>query len=93
LTSTSTDEDKTSLLISTKNHAGALYGILQPFAKHGISMTKIESRPSRQGLWDYLFFIDIDGHQTDKDITTALEELKSHVTMIKILGSYPKAIL
>ena len=93
LTSTSTGEDKTSLLISTKNHVGALYSILEPFAKHGISMTKIESRPSRQGLWDYLFFIDIDGHQTDSDITMALEELKSRVTMIKILGSYPKAIL
>ncbi len=93
LASASTAEDKTSLLISTKNHAGALYGILEPFAKYGISMTKIESRPSRQGLWDYLFFIDIDGHQTDKDITNALEELTSRVTMIKILGSYPKAIL
>ncbi|MCK5870326.1 chorismate mutase [Methylococcaceae bacterium HT4] len=93
LTSVSTNEDKTSLLISTKNHAGALYSIIEPFAKYGISMTKIESRPSRQGLWDYLFFIDIDGHQTDKDIVTALEELKSRVTMIKVLGSYPKAIL
>ncbi|GFO71966.1 chorismate mutase/prephenate dehydratase [Bathymodiolus japonicus methanotrophic gill symbiont] len=93
LTSASTAQDKTSLLISTKNHAGALYSILEPFAKHGISMTKIESRPSRQGLWDYLFFIDLDGHQTDQEITSALEELESRVTMIKILGSYPKAIL
>ena len=93
LTSTSTAEDKTSLLISTKNHAGALYSILEPFAKYGISMTKIESRPSRQGLWDYLFFIDIDGHQTDSNIITALAELESRVTMIKVLGSYPKAIL
>jgi len=93
LVSTSTSEDKTSLLISTKNHAGALYSILEPFAKHGISMTKIESRPSRQGLWDYLFFIDIDGHQSDPDIILALDELQSRVTMIKVLGSYPKAIL
>ena len=56
-------------------------------------MTKIESRPSQQGLWDYLFFIDIDGHQSDQMITQALQELESRVTMIKILGSYPKAIL
>lgn len=88
-----TTEDKTSLLISTKNHAGALYRIIEPFAKHDISMSRIESRPSRQGLWDYLFFIDIDGHQTDQKITTALKELTSRVTMLKILGSYPKAIL
>jgi len=93
LTSTSTAQDKTSLLISTKNDAGALYSILEPFAKHNISMSKIESRPSRQGLWDYLFFIDINGHQADEDITLALSELQSNVTMIKILGSYPKAIL
>ncbi|MCK5356256.1 MAG: prephenate dehydratase [Methyloprofundus sp.] len=93
LVSTSTAKDKTSLLISTKNHAGALYGILEPFAKYGISMSKIESRPSRQGLWDYLFFIDINGHQTDQNIAMALNELQSNVNMIKILGSYPKAIL
>ena len=93
LTTTSTAEDKTSLLVSTNNHAGALYGILEPFAKYDISMSKIESRPSRQGLWDYLFFIDINGHQTDEGITSALSELKSNATMIKILGSYPKAIL
>lgn len=93
LESTSTAEDKTSLLISTRNHAGALYSILEPFSKYGISMTKIESRPSQQGLWDYLFFIDIDGHQSDQMITQALQELESRVTMIKILGSYPKAIL
>ncbi len=93
LQSTSTANDKTSLLISTKNHAGALYSILAPFAKYDISMSKIESRPSRQGLWDYLFFIDFNGHQTDNSITLALSELKSKVTSIKVLGSYPKAIL
>ena len=93
LTSTSTAKDKTSLLVSTKNHAGALYDILGPFSKYGISMSKIESRPSRQGLWDYLFFIDINGHQADQNISKALDELQSNVNMIKILGSYPKAIL
>ncbi len=93
LTSTATDKDKTSLMVTTNNHAGALYSILEPFAKYDISMSKIESRPSRQGLWDYLFFIDIDGHQTDQAITSALDELKASVTMVKVLGSYPKAIL
>ena len=93
LTTTATACDKTSLLITTKNHAGALYSILEPFAKYGISMSKIESRPSRQGLWDYFFFVDINGHQTDKNIALALGELESNATMIKILGSYPKAIL
>jgi len=88
-----TARDKTSLLISTKNNAGALYGILEPFAKYNIGMSKIESRPSRQGLWDYLFFIDIDGHQADDDVVLALDELKSRVTMVKVLGSYPKAVL
>lgn len=93
LNTASTAQDKTSLLVSTKNHAGALYSILEPFAKYNISMSKIESRPSRRGLWAYLFFIDINGHQNDSDVMSALEELRSNVTMIKILGSYPKAIL
>ncbi len=93
LASTSTAKDKTSLLISAKNHVGALYSILEPFAKNSISMTKIESRPSRRGLWAYLFFIDIDGHQTDENIALALEQLKPNAAMVKILGSYPKAIL
>ncbi|NOQ15042.1 MAG: prephenate dehydratase [Methyloprofundus sp.] len=93
LTTTATVSDKTSLLISTKNHAGALYSILEPFSKYGISMSKIESRPSRQGLWDYFFFVDINGHQTDNNIALALAELEANATMVKILGSYPKAIL
>jgi chorismate mutase/prephenate dehydratase len=93
LFSDSTADDKTSIVLSTKNYSGALYTILEPFAKYGIGMTKIESRPSRQGLWDYLFFIDIDGHQNDDNVAAALQELQEHVTMMKILGSYPKAVL
>ncbi len=93
LRSEPTKDDKTSLLLSTKNYSGALYTILEPFAKYGIGMTKIESRPSRQGLWDYLFFIDIDGHQNDDNVAHALQDLQEHVTMMKILGSYPKAVL
>ena len=56
-------------------------------------MTHIESRPSRQGLWDYVFFIDIDGHKDDESVAQALEILSTNVTMLKILGSYPKAVI
>jgi chorismate mutase/prephenate dehydratase len=89
----STGLDKTSVVVSTGNQSGALHKILQPFAQHGISMTHIESRPSRQGLWDYVFFIDIDGHKDDDAVAQALEILSTNVTMLKILGSYPKAVI
>ncbi|MDD1622164.1 MAG: prephenate dehydratase [Methylococcaceae bacterium] len=89
----STGADKTSILVSTGNQPGALHKILGSFAEYGISMTHIESRPSRQGLWDYVFFIDIDGHRDDSDVGKALETLKRNVKMLKILGSYPKAVI
>ena len=89
----STGHDKTSLLISTENQPGALYQILEPFAQYGISMTKIESRPSRRGMWDYVFFVDIEGHWDDSNVVAALDSLKARVAMIKILGSYPRAVL
>ena len=88
----STGRDKTSLVVSTGNQSGALHKILAPFAQYAISMSHIESRPSRQGLWDYVFFIDIDGHKEDENVAKALEALKTNVTMLKILGSYPKAV-
>ena len=85
--------DKTSLLISTKNIPGALLGLLQPLADHGISMNKIESRPAQGLKWAYVFFIDIDGHQQDPAVGKALNELKQQAALFKILGSYPKATL
>lgn len=85
--------DKTSLLVSAGNRSGALFQILEPFAKHGISMSHIESRPSKQALWDYVFFIDIHGHKDDESVAIALESLKKHVNWFKILGSYPKAVI
>ncbi len=85
--------DKTSLLISTKNVPGALLGLLQPLADHDISMNKIESRPSPGRKWAYVFFIDIDGHQQDSAVIKALNELKQQAALFKILGSYPKASL
>ena len=89
----STGLDKTSLLVSTGNRAGSLHEILEPFARHGISMTHIESRPSKQGLWDYVFFIDINGHKDDDNVSRALESLKENVNLLNVLGSYPKAVI
>jgi chorismate mutase/prephenate dehydratase len=88
-----TGNDKTSLVVSTDNQPGALHKILEPFAKFGIGMVHIESRPSRQGLWDYVFFIDIEGHSEDKVVAQALDTVKDNVKMFKLLGSYPKAVL
>lgn len=85
--------DKTSLLISAKNRPGALLGLLQPLADNGISMNKIESRPAPERKWQYVFFIDIDGHQNEPDVGKALQELKQQAALFKILGSYPKASL
>ena len=85
--------DKTSLLISTKNVPGALLALLQPLADHSISMNKIESRPAQGHKWAYVFFIDVDGHQQDSNVVEALDELKQQAALFKILGSYPKASL
>jgi chorismate mutase/prephenate dehydratase len=86
-------DDKTSLLLSTRNEAGGLYRLLSPLAEHGISMTRIESRPSRRGNWDYVFFVDINGHRDDPALALALDDLKKQAGMFKELGSYPKAVL
>ncbi|MEO5702725.1 MAG: prephenate dehydratase [Gammaproteobacteria bacterium] len=85
--------DKTSLLITTGNRPGALYRLLAPFERNGIGLTRIESRPSRQGTWDYVFFIDVDGHAHDQPMVEALRELEAQAALVKLLGSYPKAIV
>jgi len=86
-------DDKTSLLISTKNYPGALLALLQPLADNKISMNKIESRPAPDRKWEYIFFIDIDGHQQSDNVRKALEELKDQAALFKVLGSYPKSSL
>ncbi len=86
-------DDKTSLLISTKNYPGALLGLLQPLADNKISMNKIESRPAPDRKWEYIFFIDIDGHQQSANVSQALDELKQQAALFKVLGSYPRASL
>ena len=85
--------DKTSMLLSCRNEAGGLHRLLTPFATKGISMTRIESRPSRQGVWDYVFFVDVCGHREDPGVAAALQELKGAANLCKVLGSYPEAVL
>ena len=85
-------KDKTSLVISAPNRPGAVHDLLVPLAKHGVSMTKLESRPARSGLWEYVFFVDIEGHQQDKKVAAALAELKQAAAFVKVLGSYPVAV-
>ncbi|RLA08925.1 MAG: prephenate dehydratase [Gammaproteobacteria bacterium] len=87
------NNDKTSILLATKHEAGALYKLLQPLHANNVDMTRIESRPLKSSLWQYLFFIDIKGHQEDKNVKTALDILKTQSTMFKIIGSYPVSVL
>ncbi len=84
--------DKTSLVMSAANRPGAVHDLLTPLAKHGVSMTKLESRPAPSGMWEYVFFVDIEGHQQDAKVAAALGELKQAAAFVKILGSYPVAI-
>jgi len=84
-----TGKDRTSLVMSAENKPGAVHALLTPLAKHRVSMTRIESRPSRARLWEYMFFIDVEGHQKDERVAAALAELKA--PYLKILGSYPIA--
>jgi chorismate mutase/prephenate dehydratase len=88
-----TGRDKTSLVLSAKNRAGAVYEMLTPFATRGVSMTKFESRPSKTALWEYLFFVDIEGHRDDANVASALGEVSGIAGYMKVLGSYPAAVL
>ncbi len=83
--------DKTSIIFSTKHVPGALYQVLEEFAKRGINLTKIESRPTKRQPWEYNFYLDFEGHRTEKRCTEAIESLRSKAVFVKVLGSYPKA--
>jgi chorismate mutase/prephenate dehydratase len=85
-------KDKTSLVMSAKNRPGAMHDLLTPLAEHGVSMTKLESRPSRTGLWEYLFFVDLEGHAQDEKVARALEQIRERALFVKVLGSYPAAV-
>ena len=84
--------DKTSLVLSAVNRPGAVHELLSSLAKRGVSLTKFESRPSRSGLWEYMFYVDIEGHQDDAEVAGALAELRQTAAFMKILGSYPVAV-
>lgn len=87
--------DRTTLIVSTNETGGpgALHRLLGPLARHGISMTRIESRPSQRRKWDYVFFMDLEGHVDEPNVATALAELKAEASLYRVLGSYPRAIL
>ena len=85
-------KDKTSLVMSAPNRTGALHDLLEPFAAAGVSMTRLESRPARQALWQYVFYVDIDGHREEAVVKGALQELTKRAAFLKILGSYPVAV-
>ena len=89
-----TGRDRTSLVMSAENRPGAVHALLTPLAQHAVSMTRIESRPARSAaaLWEYMFFIDVDGHQKDERVAKALSELRARAPFLKILGSYPVAV-
>ncbi len=84
-------QDQTSLVLSVANQPGAVHHLLGPLAKHGVSMTRFESRPARKGSWEYHFYIDIEGHTIDAKVATAIAELKTIAAFYKNLGSYPRA--
>lgn len=85
-----TGSDKTSILFSVKDSPGILFKMLKPFAERGINLTKIESRPHKKKAWEYIFFLDMDGHTSDKEVSDALKELEANCSFMKVLGSYPK---
>ncbi|OGW54172.1 MAG: chorismate mutase [Nitrospirae bacterium RBG_13_43_8] len=84
-----TGKDKTSIMFSIKDRPGALYDILSPFKKAKINLTKIESRPSKRKAWEYIFFVDMEGHVDDKRLRKAIDSIKDNCLYVKILGSYP----
>ena len=84
--------DKTSLIMYAPNRTGSLCELLAPFSEAGVSMTRLESRPARHTLWEYVFFVDIEGHHDDPKVARALAELERRAAYLKVLGSYPVAV-
>lgn len=91
MTPEKTGWDKTSIIFSVKDEVGALHKILEPFSRYGINLTKIESRPVKKRAWEYLFFLDMEGHITDGNIMSAINEMKVLCDYFKLLGSYPRS--
>jgi len=82
-------EDKTGLVIAMKDVPGALYGLIKPFAERDMGLTRIESRPSKKKLWEYIFFVDVQGHRDDQNMSDAIAEVEALGALVKVLGSYP----
>lgn len=89
----SSGDDKTSIMVSSRNQPGALYHVLAPFHEAGISLTRIETRPDPSGTWNYIFFIDFEGHSQDSAVAPLMEKLRNVAVDYKLLGSYPRAVL
>ena len=85
--------DKTSIIVSSRNKPGALYSLLDPFRREGVSLTRIDTRPSRTEKWAYVFFIEFEGHIQDPGIAAIVTELEEQSILLKPLGSYPRAVL
>ena len=85
--------DKTSILVSVKNKPGALYHVLEPFHRHNVSLTRLETRPSNSGTWAYVFYIDFEGHIDDENVKQVISEISPDAVEIKHLGSYPLGVL
>ena len=86
-------DDRTSIVVSVQNKTGALHDLLEPFRRNNVDMTRLESRPSRSSKWSYVFFIDFVGHIDDESVAAVLKELSAAVADLKVLGSYPRAVL
>lgn len=90
---TPSGEDKTSIVVATKNQPGALYDLLEPFRRFSVDLTRVETRPSPSGAWNYVFFIDFAGHCENEPVQKALAAVSERVSDLKILGSYPRGVL
>jgi len=89
----SSGKDRTSLVMTAHNRPGSLHDLIASFATHGVSMTRLESRPARTGQWEYYFYVDIEGHQKDEKVAKAVAELRDKAPFVKVFGSYPAAVL
>jgi len=89
----SSGKDKSSILVAMRNRPGALYQLLEPFHRHGISLTRIETRPSPSGTWAYVFYIDFEGHVEEDGVKRVLRDIEQEAVELKVLGSYPVGVL
>ncbi|WP_431023483.1 prephenate dehydratase [Halomonas sp. H5] len=86
-------DDKTSIVVAMRNQPGALHDLLEPFHRHQIDLTRLETRPSRSGVWNYVFFIDFKGHRDEPQVAAVLKEVQLRAAELKVLGSYPAGVL